>query len=329
MKKVADWQLANKGKGAPTDWVHGVYYTGVMAAWRVTHDAKYLDAMRAMGEANHWKLGPRLYHADDQVVGQSYCEIYAIDHKPEEIAGIQASFDKIMAEPKTGSMDRANKAWQERWAWCDALFMAPPAWVRLAQVTGDKRYLDFMDTNYWGTATFLYDPKEHFFYRDSSYFKKTEANGKPVFWGRGNGWVYAGLARILDVMPADYPSRPKYVQLYREMTDSLLAVQQSDGLWRMSLLDPGPDGESSSSGLILYGLAWGVNHGILDKAKYSEPVLKGWSALCGHVHDDGKLGWIQPVGEAPGKVGPDSTDLFGVGAFLLAGSEVYHLVGGQ
>jgi unsaturated rhamnogalacturonyl hydrolase len=178
------------------------------------------------------------------------------------------------------------------------------------------------------TTDFLYDKTEHLYFRDSSYFDRREANGRKVFWSRGNGWVFAGLVRVLEAMPADAPQRPRYVQLYRDMAAKLITIQQPDGLWRSSLLDPNawPAKETSGTGFFCYGLAWGINHGLLDQAVYRPAVVKAWQGLVGCVHDDGMLGSVQPIGAAPDKVSPDLTENYGAGAFLLAGSEMLKML---
>lgn len=327
MKRVADWQLANPSKHKPTNWTQGAFYTGVMALYHVSKDQKYLDAMVRMGEGNQWKPGPRAYHADDFAVCQAYCEMYMLLKEPKMIAPTKAGFDFQIANPKIQGLEFGKpdkKTWTDRWAWCDALFMAPPALVRLYAVMGDKKYLAFMDKEYWDTVAYLYDKQEGFFFRDSSYFDTKTPSGAKTFWGRGNGWVYGGLVRVLQYLPKDHPTRPKYIQLYNEMTAAVVRTQQPDALWRPSLLDAEHIniGETSGSGFFCYGLAWGVNNGLLEEAKYWPIVECSWKALVGKVKPDGMLGAVQKIGAAPDATTEDSTEVYGPGAFLLAGSEV-------
>ena len=328
MKKVGDWQLANPSKHPATDWTQGAGYAGIMALAELSGDAKYENAMLAMGKANEWHLGKRVYHADDHCVGQTYVELFLKHKDPQMIAPMRERFDEIMAHPKDDNLDFTQKTKTERWSWCDSLFMAPPAWARLAKATGEKKYLDFANRLWWVTSDYLYDKDEHIYFRDSTYFKKREANGKKVFWSRGNGWVMGGLVRMLQYLPADYPDRAKYVQQFKEMSDKLLTCQQPDGLWRSSLLDPAsyPLKETSGSGFDCYALAWGINNGLLDRAKFEPVVRKAWAALVECVAPDGKLTHVQPIGADPKKFDADSTEVYGVGAFLLAGSEIYKLV---
>ncbi|HEU5124464.1 MAG TPA: glycoside hydrolase family 88 protein, partial [Verrucomicrobiae bacterium] len=229
------------------------------------------------------------------------------------------------------SLDFTRRGAGDRWSWCDSLFMAPPVWTRLWKATGDRRYLDYAVTNWWITSEYLYDTHEHLFYRDSTYFERLESNGKRVFWGRGNGWVLAGLARVIQDLPQDHPSRGKFVQQFREMSEKILECQQPDGLWRSSLLDPDsyPLKETSGSGFYAYGLAWGVNNGLLDRKRFAPAVNQAWVALVDCVTPEGKLTHVQPIGADPKKFDLNHTDAYGVGAFLLAGSEIYRMNGGK
>jgi unsaturated rhamnogalacturonyl hydrolase len=331
MERVADWQLANPSQHKSTDWTQAAGDAGIMALAGISGDAKYRDAMLAMGETNHWALGLRMYHADDHAVGQTYCELYFLYREPKMIAPMRTRFDEILAHPSAApSLDFTlpKRQSQELWSWCDALFMGPPAWVRLYAATGDEKYLNFGVSEWWRTTDYLYDKDEHLYFRDSTYFKKTEANGRKVFWGRGNGWVMAGLVRTLQYLPMNHPDRPRFEQQFKEMAAKILTCQQPDGLWRASLLDPDsyPLKETSSSGFYTYALAWGVNQGLLDRAQFEPAVHKAWAALVSCVDTDGKLTHVQPIGADPKHFQEDATEVYGVGAFLLAGSEVYRMV---
>ncbi|MGV7210833.1 glycoside hydrolase family 105 protein [Oxalobacteraceae bacterium A2-2] len=327
MRRVADWQLANPSRHRPDDWTQAVGYNGMMALAALPGQARYLAAMVAMGENNGWKLGPNHYHADDHVVGQTYAELYQRLRQEKMIAPMRASFDDILAHRRSGTLEFTVKGNQDRWSWCDALYMAPPAWVRLWSITGDQRYLDFAISEWWTTSDYLYDKDEHLYYRDSNAFQRREANGSKVFWGRGNGWVMGGLVRVLQYLPAGHPARARFEQQYREMAQKILSLQQSDGLWRASLLDPAsyPMKETSGSALYTYALAWGVNQGLLDAKAYQPAVRRAWSALVNNVQADGKLTHVQPIGLAPKVFDDNLTEVYGVGAFLLAGSEMYRM----
>jgi rhamnogalacturonyl hydrolase YesR len=327
MKQVADWQLAQPLRHPPDDWTYGALYAGVMALSGVADDAKYHQAMVEMGTRQAWRPGARVYHADDHVVAGTYLDLYLQDRDPAMLAPVRERFDYILAHARTNDLRFNTDASAERWSWCDALFMGPAVWVRLYNATGDQRYLDFMGREWRATSDFLYDKEERLFFRDSRYFTQREANGKKVFWSRGNGWVIAGLARVLQNLPPDYPDRKFFEQQFKEMAAKIASLQQPDGFWRSSLLDPAsyPLQETSGSGFDTFALAWGINRGILDRASYEPVVRKAWQALVGCVTPDGKLERVQPIGADPKKFDPTHSDVYGVGAFLLAGSELYRL----
>jgi unsaturated rhamnogalacturonyl hydrolase len=316
MRKVGDWQLRTGENRFSTDWTFAALYDGLLAASRTTGDPRYHDAVMKFAESKRWELGPRYSHADDEAVAQSYVELNFEHPVPERIAAIQAEADKLLARPDDPAKDL--------WWWCDALFMSPPALARLSKATADIRYLDYMDRQWWQTSTHLYDPATHLYSRDASYLDRREKNGAKLFWSRGNGWVLGGLARVLPYMPADYPSRPRYVAQFREMAQAVAAIQGKDGLWRSGLLDAAayPHPEVSGSAFFTFALAWGINEGILDRKTYEPVVAKAWRSMLTHIYADGRLGSIQKVGAAPGELSPGGSYVYGVGAFLLAGSEV-------
>jgi unsaturated rhamnogalacturonyl hydrolase len=323
MRKVGDWELERAQPYFDQDWTFAALYTGFTAAAQALPEERYKNAMIGVGNKFAWKLGPRLNHADDQAIGQMYLDLYRDSHDARMITPTRTQFDALMKSP-----DDPEKP---IWWWCDALFMAPPVWARLYRATGDRSYLDYMDREWWITSRLLYDSEEHLYFRDATFLQKHEANGKKLFWSRGNGWVMAGLARVLEEMPQDYPSRQKYVDQYRQMAARVASLQGADGLWRPGLLDADayPLAEVSGSAFFVYSIAWGIDHGVLDRATYLPVVEKGWKGLTSHIYVDGRLGSIQPIGAAPGDFKPSSSYVYGVGAFLLAGSELNVLAQGK
>jgi rhamnogalacturonyl hydrolase YesR len=328
MTAAADWQLANPSAHAPYDWTQAAFYTGVMALDGVAGTPKYADAMRAMGEKNQWRPGLRPGHADDYAVIATYAQLYVKDKDKKQLAPGLALFDYLAMRKYDESLAWGNHIESRELAWCDALFMGPPAMSAVFVATGDRKYLDLANKLWWKTTDYLYDKEERLYFRDARFFDQREKNGKKVFWSRGNGWVYAGLARFLQDMPEDYPDRPRYLALFRDMTDAVVATQSKDGYWRSSLLDPDsrPNPETSGTGFFIYGLAWGINKGILTRAKYEPNVVRGWTALVTALQPNGKLGWVQRIGDQPGATTADTTEVYGVGALLLAGSEVFRMI---
>ncbi|HYO21069.1 MAG TPA: glycoside hydrolase family 88 protein, partial [Flavisolibacter sp.] len=244
------------------------------------------------------------------------------------IANFRRLADSIVLLQHTESLEWKNQVRFREWAWCDALFMGPTALSYLSTATGGRKYLDIATRLWWKTTDYLYDSTEHLYWRDGSYIGRKEKNGEKMFWSRGNGWVMGGLVRVLENMPSNYPDRPRFVQLYKDMTAKIASIQQPDGSWHASLLDPAsyPIKETSGTGFYTYALLWGMNRGLLDKQQYWPIVKKAWTALATSVHENGMLGYVQPVGASPDKVDAASTEIYGVGSFLLAGSELYQFI---
>ncbi len=327
MQAVADWQMhdldvAWRKRTSPhnqVSWVNGALYLGIFDWATLTGNEDAFNWLMRIGNRNYWQVGARMYHADDICIAQTYLKMYEKYNKQQMLIPSVARMDWVMNNLKTENMKT-----QERWNWCDALFMAPAGYANLYKITGEEKYLKFMDQEFKASYDFLYDKEEKLFFRDASYFDKKEANGKKVFWGRGNGWVMGGLVNILKILPKDNAYRPFYENLFKEMAGKIAGLQGQDGFWHASLLDPAsyPAPETSSSGFMVYALAYGVNEGLLNKNTYFPVVEKGWKALVSSVDTEGKLGWVQPIGQDPKKVTKDMTELYGVGAFLLAGTEI-------
>jgi rhamnogalacturonyl hydrolase YesR len=319
MKLVADWQLARLPDQPQVDWTWAALYDGFMAVPDKVAGDKYKAAMIKVADGLNWQPGPRVMHADDQAVGQMYLEQYMLHKDPKMLAAMHARLDTEITTPDPTDPKKPL------WWWCDALFMAPPVYADMAAITGDKKYLTFMDREWDITTALLYDHSKHLYFRDAGYLDKHEKNGEPLFWSRGNGWVMGGIVRVLRELPAGSPLRPKFIALLREMAAETLSIQGKDGLWRPGLLDADsyPLPEISGSAFITYALAYGVNEGILDRATYWPAVEKAWAGMLTHVYADGRLGSIQPVGAAPGAYTETSSYVYGVGAYLMAGSEIY------
>lgn len=336
MKRVADWQIANPNKEAEhddLDWTHAALYMGMLdwaeLAEKEEGDASYYQWLVRIGRRNHFQVGKWMYHADFIAVGQPFIDLYIKYGNKKMIAPVMARANWVVENPAETALelDYGKPETLDRWSWCDALFMAPPVYAKLYALTKDKKYLDFLNKEYKATYDYLYDKEENLFYRDCRYFTKREANGKKVFWGRGNGWVLGGLAEILQALPQDEPSRAFYQDLFVTLATRVAGLQGEDGYWHASLLDPAsyPSPETSATGFVVYALAYGVNEGLLDEATFRPVIEKGWKALVNAVEADGKLGYVQPIGADPRKVTRDMTEVYGVGAFLLSGCQLYKM----
>ena len=334
MEKVADWQIEHfrdtySGRDKPhhpLHWTNGALYVG-MVKWAAMADTdKYYGWLKNIGEDNEWILYERKYHADDHTVGQLYIELYRKYKDEKMIEPTMEQLNFIRMHPSQSVLNWKTPYHQDRWNWCDALFMSPPVWAKLYNITGEQKYLDFMMEEYKATTDFLFDKKEHLYYRDERYMGQLD-NGTKIFWSRGNGWVFAGLTNIMNELDPQSKEYKYFLKIYKKMAKKLLEIQTPEGHWAMSLLGQEfyPTPETSGSSFYTYGLAWGINNGILNEKDYLNAVTKGWNAMVGHVTEDGMLGYVQPIGAAPGNAWPDKTEVYGTGAFLSAGSEVYKL----
>ncbi|MDP4238163.1 MAG: glycoside hydrolase family 88 protein [Bacteroidota bacterium] len=338
MQQVADWELTHfeakvktgsiyKDSHAYWSWTNGAMYIGMFDWATLSKENKYFRFLKAVGEKEAFKPGPNLYHADDICVSQLYLQLFL---KYKDSCMIKPTLDRmnfVLANRSFGDLDFSRKGNDKRWSWCDALFMAPAAYARASRITGDRKYANFMDQEFKVTYDTLFDQTQHLFFRDTGYKNKREANGEKIFWGRGNGWVIGGLCMIIDNLPQNHPTRTTYIKLYQQMMERIAGLQDKNGFWHSSLLDPQsyPMPETSCSGFFTYGLAWGINKGFLPAKKYKPIVQKAWKALRSAVQPDGKLGWVQPIGADPKSVTQDMTDVYGVGAFLMAGCQIYKL----
>ena len=317
MRKVADWQVATSEKKYNQDWTYAPLYLGLLATSATTGDPRYRDSVLHASEQFQWRLWDyRPFHADDEAIGQAYEILYSDHPDPVRIADVRATFDRLL--------ERHDDPAQDLWWWCDALFMAPPALAKLSALTGDHRYIDKMNAEWRLTTEHLYDPSERLYSRDASYLHKTEKNGKKIFWSRGNGWALAGTVNVLRALPRNDPSRQTYLRIFSDISERIAGLQQSDGLWKAGLLDQSSynSSEISGSAFFTYALAWGINERLLDRSKYGPVVERSWRAMLQHIYADGRLGSIQPIGAAPDAFSPSSSYVYGVGAFLLAGSEL-------
>jgi rhamnogalacturonyl hydrolase YesR len=325
LRKVADWQLERSRPYFDRIWTSSVMYVGFLAASRATGDQKYRNAMMEMAQRFDFQPRGRLPNADDISVGQVYLDLYFQEKRPSMLALTKADLDDLLPLATLKPNDARIPWW-----WCDALFMAPPVWVKMYKATGERKYLDYVHLNWKRTYDALYDKEEHLYARDASYINKREPNGKKMFWSRGEGWVMGGIALILDDIPQDDPQRGFYVQQLREMAEKIASLQGPDGMWHAGLLDPAtyPLPEVSGSSLFVYAMAYGVNRGILDERKYRPVIAKAWAGILHNVYADGRLGNIQQTGAEPAFYRPSSSYNYGVGAFMLAASELKALAAG-
>ena len=329
-ERVFDWQQQHPTGVDLWRWEYGAYYSGLMDLYKVDPKVKYLKAMTDMGNQYKWSVRPRPYDANVLAISHMYLDLYSILHDPKIIDKtvycLDANFDRSPREPDVTF--EGNRYWWSWWSWCDALFMAPPTFAKYAAISNQIKYLNKMDELWAITYNYLYDKEEHLYFRDDRYFKQKSPAGKKIFWSRGNGWVMGGLAKVLQSMPEDYKNRPFYENLFKEMSEKIKDIQLKEGYWSSSLLDKTHYGgiETSGTAFFCYALAYGINSGLLEKNVYQKTVINAWNVLLQSIHPDGKLGYVQRVGDSPDSVSYDDSEAYGSGAFLMAASEVYKLL---
>jgi rhamnogalacturonyl hydrolase YesR len=311
-------------------WTRGVYYEGLMALYNLNPDTAYLNYALRWGEFHKWGLrdGIKTRNGDNQCCGQTYIDLYLLNrYKDERIKDIRACIDSMILTKKI-----------DDWHWIDALQMAMPVFARLGKIYDDKSYFDRMNEMYLYTklrhgTNGLYSTKDHLWWRDKDFVPPyKEPNGENCYWSRGNGWVVAALVRTLEFLPKNSKYRKEYEGTLKEMFETLVPLQRKDGFWNVSLKDSTHFGgkEVTGTALFVYGMAWGINEGLISKKVYKPVVMKAWNALITEsLQPNGFLGYVQGTGKEPKDSQPVGYDVvpnfedFGLGCFLLAGSEVY------
>ena len=335
------WQTNNSPKDRAF-WDVAAYHTGNMEAYFVTKNENYRKYSEAWAEHNQWKgaksdnkaewkytYGERddyVLFGDWQIAFQTYIDLYNLDKDEKKIARAKEVMEYQMSTPKN-----------DYWWWADGLYMVMPVMTKLYKVTGNKQYLDKLHEYFSYANSIMYDSEEKLYFRDAKYVypKHKSASGKKDFWARGDGWVFAGLAKVLKDLPKDDAHRDEYISKYKGMAEAIKASQQPEGYWTRSILDPfhAPGPETSGTAFFTYGLLWGINNGYLNEKEYLPVVIKSWNYLTKTaLQPDGKVGYVQPIGERaiPGQVvNQNSTSNFGVGAFLLTSSEMYRYLDGK
>ncbi len=327
------WQTTHKPE-AWSFWHVAAYHTGNMEAYKLTGKPGYLDYSLAWADHNQWKgakgddrskwkynygeTDDHVLFGDWQICFQTYADLYNVKQEENRIKRAREVMEYEMDTPQN-----------DYWWWADGLYMVMPVMTKLYKITGNQKYLEKLYDYILVSDSIMLDNETGLYFRDGKYVwpKHKSVNGKKDFWARGDGWVLAGLAKVLADLPADYAHRDFFETKYRRLADAVVASQQPGGYWTRSMLDPehAPGPETSGTAFFTYGLLWGLNNGYLKGAKYEDAAKKGWNYLRGTaLQQDGSIGYVQPIGEKaiPGQVvDRNSTADFGVGAFLLAACE--------
>lgn len=328
------WQSHNKAE-VWSFWDNAAYHTGNMEAYFLTGNEAYRTYSERWATHNEWRGAKSnnrsewryetygesddfVLFGDYQICFQTYVDLYNLQPESHKIARAREVMEYQMSTPQ-----------RDYWWWADGLYMVMPVMTKLYRVTGNRTYLDKLYEYICYSDSIMYDAETGLYYRDAKYVypKHKSANGKKDFWARGDGWVLAGLAKVLKDLPSDYAHRDFFVTKFVRLAEAVAAIQQSEGYWTRSMMDPdhAPGPETSGTAFFTYGLLWGVNNGYLDEAKYLPVIRKAWNYLIKTaLQKDGRIGYVQPIGEKaiPGQiVDANSTANFGVGAFLLAACE--------
>lgn len=335
MEKFADPNAiyhANKKAYETNLWTRAVYYEGLMALYEVDPQQRYADYIDLWGNHHNWlpRKGKDNMNADNQCCQQVYIDRFLQSGNKECIANVGNNLD---GQINTGKNDF--------WTWIDAIQMAMPVYAKYAKMTGQRKYLDYAMSSYkWTRDTLaggLFNKKEGLWWRDKDYVPPyKEKDGNNCYWSRGNGWVYAALVRVMQTLPKNSKEYKYLKKDFLAMTKALLKCQRKDGFWNVSLVSPvtfgGP--EITGTSLFLYGMAWGVNNGILSQKKYSATMVKAWKAIASCIHPNGFIGYNQGTGKDPSagqpvtfNSMPDFED-YGTGCLLLAAAEYYKLAKG-
>ena len=335
--KVNNYWQAHNTPYVRSFWDHAAYHTGNMEAYRLTGRADWYAYTDKWCRHNEWKGAKSndvrnwkyatygegqdfVLFGDWQICFQTYIDMYNLVPAPYKVARA------IEVMSHECSMEETHFWW-----WADALYMVMPVMTKMYKLTGEVKYLDKLTENFLWSDSLMFDKEEQLYYRDAKYIYpkvKTACNDGKSFWARGDGWVLAGLAKVLADMPQDYKNRDIFVQRFRELAEGVARVQRPGGYWSRSMLceDDAPGPETSGTAFFTYGMLWGVNNGYLDKATYAPVIEKAWKYLSETaLQPDGSIGFVQPIGEKPDPtktVDAHSQAPFGTGAWLLAACEM-------
>lgn len=320
-------------------WDNAAYHTGNMEAFMLMGNPEWMEYSEQWAEYNDWKGAKGTdrskwkYHygenddhvlfGDWQICFQTYADLYKILPDDRRIRRAREVMEYEMSTPQN-----------DYWWWSDGLYMVMPVMTKMYNITGNDKYLDKLYEYITYSDSVMYDTDEGLYYRDAKYVYPAHksVNDKKDFWARGDGWVIAGLAKVLKEAPHAWKHRKFFEDKFTRMADAVVACQQPDGYWTRSMYDPdhAPGYETSGTAFFTYGLLWGINNGLLKDSKYYDAARRGWEYLSKTaLQKDGSVGYVQPIGEKaiPGQVvDRKSTSNFGTGAFLLAACEYVRML---
>ncbi len=305
-------------------WKEGVYYIGLSDAYITTGDLDYYLDCRCEAEYYQYKVngGKLTDFGDDYCISQMYLAMNRLSPGAHKL---QSTLENADYNLSLGKLD---------YHWCDALFMSGMVFTELSNLTGDPRYRETEHATYLEWKAKLYSEENDLWYRDLGYVGKTTPAGRPIFWSRGNAWVFAYLARQLAYLTDTESEMYKTLLAdFRELAVSIKALQREDGTWNSCLNDPAYFGGPETTGTagFLYGYTIGVQLGLLDREEYLPVALRAYQALTGFcMREDGRIGYMeqeaadpsQYVSEAHSK---DLMNSFGTGLFLMGAAALMRM----
>jgi len=218
-------------------------------------------------------LVPSSDNVDSTIFGAVPLEIYIQTKQQKYLDMGQGLADKQWEDPSPEGLTKQSRFW------IDDMYMITMVQLQAYRATGDTKYLDravlemstYLDKLQQTNGLFYHAPDV------------------PFFWGRGNGWVAAGMAELLRSLPENHPQRARILQAFRKMMVSLLRFQGKDGMWRKLIARPQSWPDSSCTAMFTFAMITGVKNGWLEKNAYAKAGRKGWLGLVGYLDADADL----------------------------------------
>ncbi len=218
-------------------------------------------------------LIPKPNHVDNAVFGTVPLEIYIQTKDPKYLELGKSIADVQWQDPTADGLTSQTRYW------IDDMYMITAAEVQAYRAIGDQKYLDRAAHEMTVYLDKLQQPNGLFYH----------APDVPFFWGRGNGWVAAGMTELLRSMPQDHPDRAHILESYRKMLSTLLKYQNQDRTWNQLIDHPEAWAETSSTGMFTFAMITGVKNGWLDKKTYAPAARKAWIGLVHYIDANGDI----------------------------------------
>jgi Glycosyl Hydrolase Family 88 len=324
--QLADTYWVAHGTGQAADnWQNATFHVGNLAF--VTAGGVSNHVTRPWAQANKFALpasgkrGP--FFPDNLAPGEVYLDLLPF-HPDTPLTAVRGRVSDETKSVQAGNVTYVN--------YVDGLNMALPSFARIGvldkndtELVAMQKLFNYAERQVGGRG--LFNETDGLWWRDKNFI------GTRTYWSRGNGWAMMAMAKLAQALPAGDPRRAEYVRVLTKMAAKLKTIQRDDGFWNADLGNPNSFAGPETSGTVFftYAIAWGVNHGVLPAAGYRPVVEKAWRGLLAKaLASNGRLGYVQGVGSKPSDHQPvqaTDTAAYGVGGFLLAGSELAALEG--